>query len=403
MTSWRNETRGHPHGHDDQDFRGEFRDPCAGIEADVSSLVDQELDQAGMRRVLVHLEVCPKCRGFLDSIRAQVSLHHGAFRAERGEDPFADGAFDGDLFEDYDEACAALAEPSDLQRSILEDTGQHVGEVLYQLGRAYIILARSPASFRIIAAEAVPVPEYLVRGRALLDGVSGFDSKPDAEGKVWAQARDLLDGQLERVGRMMDKGLRLLEESVAIRPSSNACRILLGQVHCELEHYERAEELFNAALVDSGARHESDRSTGVSMRVYALESLGNLCLWRGENERALAYFEEVRASGAMELHADFCSCLLNIAVASLRLSFFERAAEALEECYADFADRRAPLLTQLKLHRPMLADLEKNRETRLRLERSCPLWFGGESTPSHVSFHLESYGLDGDPRRRNRA
>lgn len=391
------------------DFHGDFRDPCMDIERDVSALLDSELDQAGLRRVLVHLEICPKCRGFLDSIRAQVTLHQGMWKtaareAAEPEDAVAVDPFAGDLFADVESDLDLVAEPSALQQSIFEDVRERIGEVLYQLGRAYIILARSPATFRIIAREPVPVPEYLTRGKALLDGVSSVERDADIdERRGWREARELLDGRLDGVQKNFDKGRRLLEESLAIRSGSNAARILLGQVMTESGDYEAARAVFESILADPAARESGDPVTHVSFRVYALESLGNLHLCAGDNEAALHFFEEVRASDAMRIHDDFSSCLLNIAVTSLRLERFDRAAAALEECYRDFPSRREPIRSQLVMHRPMLRDLERDPATMTRLAASCPLWFGDRSDApaGAVSFHLESFTLraeGGSPR-----
>ena len=419
---------------------GGFRNPCADMESDVSALLDRELDQSGMRRVLVHLEICPKCRAFLDSIRSQVTLHQGLWSDQRqgdrpsaqtgldaspdsfgpdsfgpdsfGPDPFVKDLFAGDLFaddvDDIADDCrvegSELLEPhaqTALERNILQDVRERVGEVLYQLGRAYVILARAPHGFRIIAKEPVPVPEYRMRGKALLDGASTVSAReasgPQREG--WAEARDLLDGRLDQMQRNFDKGRRLLEESLAIRPESLPARITYGLVLTDAQELEAARANFERVLEDVNARNVVDPVTKVSMRVYALESLGTLFLTAHENERALGFFEEVRASGAMKIHSDFSSCLMNIAVASLRLEFYDRAARALEECYRSFPSRRRPLAKQLAMHKALMADLGRDPVTRARLATSCPLWFGSAEPVSHgqeISFYIESFAIDDD-------
>ena len=50
-------------------------DPCLQIQVDLSAMFDGELDAPSVRRVMVHSDVCPSCRGFLDGIRSQVRLH----------------------------------------------------------------------------------------------------------------------------------------------------------------------------------------------------------------------------------------------------------------------------------------------------------------------------------------
>ncbi|MCB9881693.1 MAG: zf-HC2 domain-containing protein [Planctomycetes bacterium] len=406
-----------------------LRDPCEDIEADVSALIDRELDEAGLRRVIVHLEICPSCRRFLDSIRAQVTLHQRtvvedaetAADTER-VDPFAQPAswpamdldvvadtptegVEFDLFADVDVDAALEAGEirpvfeavgtSALRQSILSDVRERVGEVLYQLGRAYICLARHPATFRIIAREPVRVPEFRVRGKALLDGVTTMErDETTSKRREWVEARELLHKELDHVQKNYDKGRLLLEESLAIRPESNACRIQLGHVLTEQSEFAGALELFEAVLADSRSEYDCDVVTQVPYRIYALESLGNLQLWMNENEAALRSFEAVRASGAMRVHADFSSCLLNIAVASLRLDQHGRAADALEECYREFPERREPLRQQLVLHQAMMRDLRSDGPTWARLVESCPIWFApAVAATDSVSFHLNSYAL----------
>ncbi len=411
---------------DEESNESRFRDPCGDIEADVSALIDHELDQSGLRRVLLHLESCPNCRRFLDSIRAQVVLHQKSAREPASfdglKDPFADHGlygdaartatasvddgdvdlFDGvDLFADESGAGDPVdylpAQGRPLRQVILEDVRERVGEVLYQLGRAYVCLARNPAMFRIIAREPVPVPEFRTRGKALLDGVANF--KEDAiDRDAWTEARSLLDSDLDIVQKNYDKGRRLLEESLAIRPASNACRIHLAQVLTEQSEFAGALVLFEAVLADPKSERDCDVVTRVPYRIYALESLGNLQLWMNEDAAALRSFEAVRASGAMRVHPDFSSCLLNIAVASVRLRRHERAADALIECYSDFPERREALQRQLPLHQPLMQGLRADSSAWDRLRVGCPLWFAAEAKmPPSVDFHLHSYALGKNP------
>jgi hypothetical protein len=51
------------------------QDLCLPIQADLSAMLDGELDPAGVRRVTVHSDACSACRSFLDGIRQQVGLH----------------------------------------------------------------------------------------------------------------------------------------------------------------------------------------------------------------------------------------------------------------------------------------------------------------------------------------
>ena len=50
-------------------------DPCLQIQADLSAMLDGELAASSVRRVMVHSDCCPSCRGFLDGIRMQARTH----------------------------------------------------------------------------------------------------------------------------------------------------------------------------------------------------------------------------------------------------------------------------------------------------------------------------------------
>jgi len=50
-------------------------DRCLEIQADLSALIDGELDPAGVRRATVHSDDCRDRRAFLDGVRQQAALH----------------------------------------------------------------------------------------------------------------------------------------------------------------------------------------------------------------------------------------------------------------------------------------------------------------------------------------
>src|SRR5690606_27447115 len=50
-------------------------DPCGQIQADLSAMLDGELDAPSVRRVMIHSDACPNCRAFLEGIRLQARAH----------------------------------------------------------------------------------------------------------------------------------------------------------------------------------------------------------------------------------------------------------------------------------------------------------------------------------------
>ena len=62
------------------------RDPeldCEDIQQVSSEFIDEELDETAKRKVVAHLEWCPPCSAFINTLRATVGL----LRATRSEAP----------------------------------------------------------------------------------------------------------------------------------------------------------------------------------------------------------------------------------------------------------------------------------------------------------------------------
>ena len=60
---------------------------CLQIQADVSAMIDGELDAAGVRRVTAHVDACSACRAFHDGILRQVGLHRRLAASRRSSGP----------------------------------------------------------------------------------------------------------------------------------------------------------------------------------------------------------------------------------------------------------------------------------------------------------------------------
>ena len=324
---------------------------CNAVQVDISAMLDGELDEARVRRVLVHIEVCPQCHGFLQRLRGQLELHRSAW--EQSEDlaelqqlaPFDSGAasetedpFGGDLFADLDEELFWGEEQEAQLARMLAEGRERLAEVLYQLGRAYILLTVHPAFFRILSKEPVPIPEFRLRGKAILDGVSGGEDAPrDENGRPmagFAEARELLDGELDSDDDNLEKGRKLLEECLLLDPGLPRARIWLGHYYWQKGEWDIAERLFRDVwrrlhLEARSGEEPLDPGTGVPLRIYALEHLGNLFLAKDQQYKALRIFRMIIASGAMAIHANFSTALLNFAYTCLQVGADSDGIDAL--------------------------------------------------------------------------
>ena len=73
-------------GHFNQDPFG-AAEPCPPFAADLSALVDGEVDETVARRLVVHLEICGKCKDFFTAMRTMASTHREIAQIAAGAGP----------------------------------------------------------------------------------------------------------------------------------------------------------------------------------------------------------------------------------------------------------------------------------------------------------------------------
>ncbi len=356
--------------------------PCADVQVDLSAMLDGELDSVRARRVLVHLEVCPDCMRFMEALKKQVDLHRESLRKAPRETLPAGGEEEVDLFSG-EEVWAGLDEdPSSFLGRMLDEGKDRLSEIFYQIGRAYVILAVHPEFFRLLCKEPVPIPEYKLRGRSVMDGVSGGEPVPESarggkDAGTWLEARHLLHGELEDKKGNLEKGRSFLELALSLRSPFPQASIMLGEAFYQQVDFEKARACFQRVLEecppDSGPL---DPVAKVPLRVFAEEHLGNLCLAEGKLEEALRWFRKVEASGAMRRHPNFSSAYGNLAYTHLLLGNFESAGDYIEKLYAEFPAMRKAYGQMFALKSNIQKVLRSNPQILERLRRCCPEWFG---------------------------
>ncbi|MHC4898391.1 MAG: hypothetical protein ACYTGW_14915 [Planctomycetota bacterium] len=170
------------------------KDPCLPIQADLSAMLDGELDAASVRRVLVHSDVCQSCH------KNQVQL----------------------------------------------------ARILYELGRGFVLMTASPNYSRVVAREPVPVPDMALRGRNLLDEVERLSETENMHvGEEWVRAKVLFDADPNYMKDNLAKGKRLLGEALALRPDYHEARIYMGQAHQMEGDLRRAKKEYARILSES--------------------------------------------------------------------------------------------------------------------------------------------------------
>ena len=370
------------------------------MQADISAMLDGELDDARVRRVVVHLEICGGCREFLDTlrVRARLDLPVPSPLEQNGHrivETFEEDGFTGDLFEDSglwgedvvadadENPCSGIvADAGDFwTQRMLTESRQKLAEVFFQLGRAYVILAMSPEMVNIYVREPVPIPEYRLRGEAILDGTKGARDQgrdqrsPGVDG--FHSAEDLLKLRLDSVRGNLGKGRRLLEVALSLKPFYPGVRILLGKIGLQEHRNDEARRHYRIVLRETaGGKGPKDVITGVPLRTYAMEHLGVLHLMEDEHELARHFFRWVVQSGAPSVHASFSSSLLNLAWANLLLERHGEVVENLEAIYSTFPDKREEIGRLLDLKAPFQQMVDGDSSIARRLAQTCPVWFG---------------------------
>ncbi|MBL8731066.1 MAG: tetratricopeptide repeat protein [Planctomycetes bacterium] len=267
-------------------------DPCLPIQVDLSAMLDGELDPASVRRVMVHSDVCPSCRAFLDGIRSQVRLHRKVAMAT--VPPEVDG---GEAHAPHEAVTAGARLRDELTANRLR-----LAKILYELGRGFVLMGLSADFSRVVAKEPVPVPDMAMRGRNLVDEAT----RAGDQGPEWVAAKDLFDGCIRTADENLGRGQRLLTECLSLDGTCHESRIYLGLVHHVRGQRALARRQFQTILAES-----SDSL----VRAYALSNLSNVHLDEGDFDEAVRLLLELVASDALEKQPRIGTAMFNLGLA----------------------------------------------------------------------------------------
>jgi len=365
-------------------------DPCAGIQADISALLEagaglvegsgvapSAADEELLRRILFHIEGCERCHRFMGQLQRRV------------EAETVEAAFDGDLFSGADEV---EEDANTFLARMLSESREKLAHVFYQIGRAYYVLANCPEFFLSLTKEPVAIPEYQLRGRAILDGVSGAVSNAgDDSERAWNKARRILEGESSESN--LAKGRRYFEAALTLLRNFPSAALMLGHCLMQKGEYAQAKAVYRQLLCDlPRVDGPKDRVTQVPLLIYVIEHLGNLYLSEENPRGAARYFRLVLRSGAAERHSNFMSGYLNLSYATVLTGDLETSARCLEVLYAKFPEHRDQAAKVLGLRPTWVEKLQSVPEVWERLSVRCPEWFGpGVRLLEHaqeIDFHL---------------
>jgi hypothetical protein len=351
------------------------KDPCLPIQVDLSAMLDGELDAASIRRVMVHSDVCPSCKCFLDGIRRQAHAHRELNEAQMMSE------FDGASRP----AAAQSGQPGPtsrraqaLRKQLIKNREQ-LARIFYELGRGFVLMGTSPKFSRTVAREPVPIPDMFMRGRNLLDEVeraAGAFAAPATDGALggeWVRAKSLFAcGKLESPDENMRKGRQLLRDALALQPDYHQARIYLGHAHHVVQEMAEARREFGIVL---------ERSEDPVMRAFALENLGSVHLDEGHPEMGFPLFVELVDSGVIEREPRFYTTFFNLAVCQGLLGEWAECRRWLTRLYAEFPHKRRAIARELRTREQFASLLGRDANMRQSFESEFPEWFTTAGAP----------------------
>ena len=256
---------------------------CAGFQRDLSALLDGEIREEHAQRAMGHLESCSDCAEFFQAIRLQVLAHRdlavpgslaSRLKKLRGED-FFDGLSDSEIV-------------------------RRVAGALYQLGKAYVVLGTSEDYLLRLAEEPVAIEDF-ERGEV------AEATEAARQSGACLVPEGLLRQQPES---HLDKGRRLLDEVLRLKPRFAEARLYSGFVYQVQNAPEAAAREYREVFL---------RTDRLVNRAHAAIQLGMLYDHTGQNIRALRMYRWVVASGLVSRKREFAFVLYNIAVEHLAM------------------------------------------------------------------------------------
>src|SRR5262245_2064478 len=334
-------------------------DPCLQIQVDLSAMLDGELDAPSVRRVMVHSDVCPSCREFLDGIRSQVRLHRKIAAVAIVEEPVLAAAG----------AEAAAAGTAGLRQQ-LTGNRRKLSKILYELGRCFVLMGLSPDFSKEVAKEPMPVPDMAMKGRNLLDEVARSSAGARSDlGAEWVSAKDLFDGQLRSPDENLSKGQRLLSECLALDPECYEARIYLGLVHHVRGQRAIARKQFQMVLSAS-----SDRR----VRGFALLNLGNIHLDEGDLDGAVGLLLQLVESGVVREQPSLGTAYFNLGLAYGMTARFQECLEWFRRMEAELPHKRAWMAREVGRRSYFLHLIRSNPQAHIVAD-AFPAWFASRT------------------------
>lgn len=342
-------------------------EPCYPFAADLSALVDGEVDETVARRLLVHLEICDPCQNFFNAMRQMARAHRdvanlavnvvdavldrdGVFGSEDGDDVLAGDAM-------VSEGRRRLA-----QRILGRKAFRRFAAVLYRVAKGYLLMAVDENYRTEVFRQPVAVDAAAVRGRGLVQRILERGEGRYA-GYDWVEAGRFLEFNLKSESDLRARARVLLEEALRLKPNFAEARLYYGFFFKLQGELQRAAVEFQKVF--ETARSAENRGHAGAQLVTIHEALGNY-------DSALEVIERLLSRRLPEKDARFYFTYFNLAVIRAHRGEFSLATDALATLARRFPERLSEVRSKLATCAPLRQAMECQPEFRAELERRLP-------------------------------
>ncbi len=249
-------------------------DEHEAFQADLSAMLDEELNEQAAARTMQRLEQDAECRDFFSSIQLSLQAHRHT------KDP--------EFLVDQYRTLVGRGMPRALEDRQLV---HRLAIIFYQLGKAYVLTGSDPDWRQRVFEQPVEVERMRATSRGWVDGVavrSGPGSS--SSGFDWSQKRHLLNGTLERISAPFEKARRMLDECLAIEDDFEPALLWLAML-------DRLEDKRISAL--RGFTRVFEQGISPTNKAHAAMQLGKMHAAEGDYAEALTYFRWIGLSGEL--------------------------------------------------------------------------------------------------------
>jgi len=336
---------------------GSASEPCKPFAADLSALVDREVDETVARRLVVHLEICDRCRSFFTTMRQMAASHRqiaaitdnaiGKNRAS-GIEPQVD-----------------RATRKRIQQIVGREVFRRLAAVLYRIAKAYLLITTDRTYRTEVFRQPVALDVEAVRGRKLVTRILARGEGQYA-GYDWIEAGRLLQRTLNSADDLRERARTLLEEALRLKPKFAEARLYLGFYHKLRGDLDQAEREFRDVF--ENARIVENRGHAGTQLVTVHEA-------RGDYNSALNVIERMLARRLPENDPRFYFTYFNLAVIHSLRSEYPLSADALATLARRFPERMGEIRVKLAQSEPLREAFRTSPEFRANVERRVPALF----------------------------